>query len=306
MFYKYRNFPQSNTIKSGKGTKSMNRLKAVAKVTYVGMEATLKGIKGFIKGYGNSIQHLVREQTLVLIANGPSLNQTRLDGFTEDLEYACVNFFPGENEFFFTLKPKYLCLFDPVFWEPNIETKKEQLERTFRALEKADWKLIIVTCIDQKLPIVNPHIEYQIVSPIQLVYKECRSLRHFLHRKNLVNLGAQNVVTGSLYYFINTGYKKIYLAGLDMSEFKNLYIDSDNNILVKKNHSYSEKEQYVNFLDSGIVKKGEFYILLKKYCKMFEEFYLIADYAKEMGTEIINLNPESYVDVFDKSSKYRI
>lgn len=280
----------------------MNRIKSIVKTAGVGVEATLKGIKGLIMGYKKSIRFEERDDAIVFMANGPSLKTTKLDGFSGKVEYACVNFFPGHDEKFEKLKPRYYCLFDPAFWDPKSAVQKEQVAHTYDALEKVNWKLTIVTCIDKKLPLTNPNINYQIVSPIQLVYEECSKLRHFLYRHNLVNPGAQNVATGALFYFINAGYKKIYLAGTDMSEFKFLFVDNNNNILLEKSHSYNEKQKYVNVIDIGLVKKGEFYVLLDKYCKMFKEFHLIAEYAREMNVSIINLNPESYVDVFTKSS----
>lgn len=277
------------------------------KKIYVAIITLLKGLKGFLRGYGGSIKKEHRDKSLVMLANGPSLRSTRIDSFPEEVVYACVNFFPACDERFRKLKPMYLCLFDDVFWNKNTPIElQEQLGRFYYELEKVDWDLVIICCVDEKLPINNSYISYSVMTPIQLVYSENETLRHFMYRKCVVNAGAQNVVTGALFYFINSGYKKIYLAGADMSEFKHIFIDKDNNILIERTHSYEETKEKINYLKYGTVNRGELYILLGKYCKMLKEYHLLSEYAEEEGTMIINLNPDSYIDSFKKDDTFCI
>lgn len=244
------------------------------------------------------------EKSVLIMGNGPSLKNTDIDKILEcDPYVCCVNFFPAKDERFMKIKPQFLCLFDPIFFKdaPASEEKKKEL---FDVLEKVDWPLKIVCTQGHELPVKNSYISYAHIAGYPFVGNGLERMRHFLYRKNLTNAGLQNVMIGAGYYFISKKVKEIYLTGLDMSEFKMLYVGEDNEVYLATQHHYGSEK--IKHSDLGIIKKGEFYKLLGCYVTMFEQFYGLEKYARAQGVKVYNLSPESYVDVFEKKTEFQI
>lgn len=243
------------------------------------------------------------EKKVLIMGNGPSLNSTDMEKLKSEVsDIACVNFFPLKDERFFALKPQYLCLLDPVFFtksENSMETKKNEL---LCILEKVDWPLKIICIQNNTLPIKNEKIKYCYLCKSAFVGKNIKRFRYFLYRNNLVNLGYQNVIIGAGFYFVSKQVKEIYLAGVDMSEFKLLEVDEDNDICVNTQHHYGNEK--IKHSELGVIKKGEFYKLLNCYVKMFEQFHYLEEYAVFQGVKIYNLSPNSFIDVFEKRQDF--
>ena len=111
-------------------------------------------------------------------------------------------------------------------------------------------------------------------------------------------MGCQNVVIGALYYFISCGFKSVFLAGVDMSEFKCLYVDKNNRTYMDTIHSYGSSRKYYDEMKEYNLLF--FHQILGAYQKMFQEFYYVKEYAEKMGVDIINLSVDSYIDLFQK------
>lgn len=234
---------------------------------------------------------------VIILGNGPSLNNIDLEEVAKSgMDIVCVNFFPSRNENFFELRPKYLCLFDPVFYGPS--QLQDKVDELFDILKRVDWPLTVLCFAGQTPKIDNEYISYsQIASPV-LNSPYLNKFLFSLYDKNLVCLGAQNVVIAAGSYFVIKGARHIYYAGIDMSEFKGLYVDEECRVYVDYTHSYGSERVY-----SEDVAKGDFYKLLGMYQTMFEQFYRLRAYADHRGVEITNLTDESYVDVFEKDTK---
>lgn len=246
-----------------------------------------------------------RGKNVLVLGNGPSLNNVDIEKlvFLEEgeLDIVCVNYFPSKENIFWKIKPQYLCLIDSVYFEKN-EIFENDNKELFDVLERVDWDIKIICFCKNTIPVKNEHITYEWISAKSLYRVSLPKFRHFLYKKNLVNCGAQNVIIAALYYFVTKNSNCIYLAGVDMSEFKFLFIDEDNNILVESTHSYGVEK--VNCLDHKVVKKGEFYKLLGFYTRMFEQFSILSEYARLQKVKIYNLYKNSYIDVFEKISFY--
>lgn len=244
------------------------------------------------------------DKSVLIMGNGPSLANTDIEKILEKKPYvACVNFFPAKDKRFMEIKPEFLCLFDPIFFKqtPSSEEKKKEL---FDILEKVDWPLKIICTQGHRLSVQNENISYAHIASYSYYGEGLRKFRHFLYRHNLTNCGLQNVMIGAGYYFVSKKMKEIYLAGLDMSEFKMLYVGEENEVYVAAQHHYGNEK--IKHSELGLFKRGEFYKLLGCYVTMFEQFYGLEKYAKSQGVKVYNLTPESYVDVFEKRTDFRL
>lgn len=242
------------------------------------------------------------EKDILVCGNGPSLSDVNLKKINpNDMDVAVVNFFPVSNPSFFIIKPKYLFLLDGAFF-----TKKEEMEdvqlydnvnRLKTILEKVDWDLVVVTHQRYNMKIMNKNIRFEKLSNYSLCGDVLNKFVDLLYRNNLVNVGGSNVIIGALFYFINKiRNHNIYLAGVDMSEFKHLVVDKENNVFVDAIHNYGANRKKVK------VKPGGLYISLGWYQKMFEQFYYLSQYATRRNVAVYNLSTNSYLDSFAKIS----
>lgn len=235
-------------------------------------------------------------KNVLIIGNGPSLNEVELEKIVSVCDdVVCVNLFPLRDERFWEIKPKYLCLIDPCYYE---EEKEEEIELLFQALEKVDWEMKLLCTQKSKLPISNSKISYEYINSCPFYGHGLRYFRKMLYDNNLANCGQQNVVTAIIYYFVAKYAKTIYLIGTDMTEFRNLYVDINNDVYIENPHCYEKEE--VERLYPTYFKRGELYRHLWCYQRTFEQLYYVAEYAKINNVVVKNLSVNSYLDMFDK------
>ena len=229
-------------------------------------------------------------EDIVILGNGPSLKKSKYKKIKAD--FCCVNDYPIENKLFFEIKGKYLCLADPLYFCKD--NKIERVERLLSVLMKVNWNMYIIYPKNFKLTINNKYIHFIRLNITNITNINSR-FDFFLLNNNIFSCGAQNVIILAMYYFILSRYKTIYLFGVDMSEFKYYFIDSDCRIYKEPDHFYKEERLYIDF-----VKKGDFDVLLGYYVEMFKEFKNISKFAKHNGTAVYNCSINSYIDVFEK------
>lgn len=239
------------------------------------------------------------DKEVIILGNGPSLNDIDLDAVqTAGIEMACVNYFPTRNKAFEKLKPKYLVLIDPLFYKTGDEMS-QPVRDLFGVLERVDWKLTIICLQEAKFPLNNPNIRLEKINRAILNSKHLTRYLDVFYRRNLLTVGLTNVVIAAGYYFVSKKVKRIYFAGVDMSEFKGLFVDEDNKIYVESVHNYGTSRHY-----SRTVGHGEFYLLLQMYQWMFEQFYYLEKYARRQNVDTVNLSVNSYIDVFKKEKRF--
>ena len=259
----------------------------------------IKYIKDLFFGRIGEIQDNKRNNEIIIMGNGPSLKQINFQLINRNAyRFCCVNYYPVKNEFFFILKPEYLCLIDPAFYDFTIKAEEENFKTLLQNLERVDWKLKIIAPNGKKINVSNPNVSYAWINTNTITYDICCIEKWFLYNKNLANSGMQNVVLAAMYYFLMTNFKKIFICGVDFSDFKSLYVDENNRIYVDSTHSYGTTRYYFDEIpEYGF---SELYKLLGAYQKMFLEASKVKQYANYKKIEIINLSQQSYIDSFRK------
>lgn len=260
------------------------------------LEGLIQGTRALADG-ARALPPLTSEKNILVMGNAPSLNSidlVRVDRSRFDL--LCVNSFACNEQLFFELKPEYYCIVDPAFFCGS-EPVNGNRRRLFDALRKVDWHMKIIIPAGCRPPVDNERLSYIHVTRRELHFEALPAFRNFLYRRNLCSCGMQNVIVAALSYLICAKAKAIYMAGVDISEFKGLYIDENNEVLVETNYFYGTVR--CKFSDMPL-EPGEFYKVLECYVRMFRQFHVVAGFAQAQGVKIYNLSKSSYVDSFER------
>lgn len=150
------------------------------------------------------------------------------------------------------------------------------------------------------MDINNNFIKYAWVNQFIADDKKSNSVLFWLYKHNISNFGYQNVVLGAIYYFLTCRYKQIYIGGVDMSEFKDIFVDENNRVFIDSAHAYGNIKNYVDEMpEYGVLTISQ---NLYAYNKMFFQFDISKKYADYLEIPITNLSINSYIDCFDKLS----
>lgn len=240
---------------------------------------------------------------VLILANGPSVKNIDLDRLLENVDdVVCMNWFALNEELFRKIKPSYYCFADYVFFTKQEDSFSERRNRLYDILLQVDWEMKIMCPCGTRLPIENKNFSYVWVNNNIFYGDKLTKVAHYLYDRNLASCGMSTVALCPLYYFISNNAAKIYIAGVDMSEFKEYVINERNEIYVETKHFYDTK--LIRRDGIGGIEIGEFYKLLASYARMLEQFHHVSVYAKYRGVEVANVSVDSFVDVFPKDSSF--
>lgn len=241
---------------------------------------------------------------LIVMGNGPSLLPT-LESHKDKLEQydlMAVNFM-GLSSSYLLYKPNLYVLLDPAFWQKTSTGKVEEkvLALYQEICKNTSWDLSMYlpyqsakTKEIESILCQNPliHIFYYNNTKFEGFSK----LNDWIYGKQWGMPRAQNVLNAALMLGIYFQYSQIVLAGADNDWISNLWVDEQNNVRINDTHFYDYDEakknaRYFNMtMDESLLC---FYFAFRTYND-------INAFAAKNGVEIVNANPQSYIDAFKK------
>lgn len=236
-----------------------------------------------------------------ILGNGPSLKKYIDNRHKKDRDSLCVNFSPLTDEFYF-IRPKYLVLIDPEFYNEENE-KVKKLKNAIAS--KIDWNLKIITIISHlkkaKKMYMGDNIEF--IGLPNILYnpktKHFLKIKHKLFKWGATLPSAQNVAIAAIYVAINSGYKSIHLYGLEHSWLKDTFVTADNVVCLKDIHYYGTQNiPWAYNKDGSTWKMRQVLYALSLMFKGYDELRLYADYLGSIS--IINKTSESWIDAFER------
>ena len=250
------------------------------------------------------------EKDVVILGNGPSLRDTFADkndyDFIKNKDIFVVNSFV-QSEQFFTLKPKYLCLMDPIYWSLNQSKENSDLIDTdYKCLLKVDWDFTIFmpnaafeNCVFKNLMQENKHIKFKFINT--RVFSKHEKYRYIEYKQNTAMPAVQNVLVSCLYLAINIGYKNIFIYGADHSWHLSLIVNNDNIPCIIDKHCY-DKENVTNYTpiykDATHLNPFKISELFNAYKIVHEQYEILENYSKYMNSQIYNMSKFSCIDAF--------
>lgn len=254
-------------------------------------------------------QRCEKGKKLAILANGPSLKDAieKIENCKDfaDVDFSVMNYFATER-LFKIIKPKYYSLADPMFFKKD--SRYDNVMNLFKILnEEVDWPmtLYIPNSISYSKFLEYSKLcnQYITIVPIWHVFSNSTTtVKNYFFKKGLSSPHFITVALLSIYTGINNGYKHIDLYGADMTFFDSLHVNEKNQLCYKYSHFYDNKTEYrrVTFDDAQPCKISYY---IKGISRMFIGYDELADYAKYVGTTIINHSPISLLDCFPRGTK---
>lgn len=238
-----------------------------------------------------------------ILANGPSLKNEIIELKKAGLrmrESAVVNFF-ALSETFFELKPKYYLLADKQFFLD--ENQDGNYGRVFKSFnDNVDWDMNLIVPYNFRSKarqyVKNERIKIDCVSSLMYEGDENKRFKSWKSGKSVPSY--VNVAIMGEYYFLQKGYSKIYLYGVDHTFLQNLAVDDDNFLCISDTHFYgTQMYRITDIIDGKEVHCKIADFVYDKYLT-FKEHELMQAYSEYLGAQIINCTKCSMIDAYPR------
>lgn len=238
---------------------------------------------------------------IVILGNGPNQKMYwKFKDFFSEYDIVCVNFFPLENEqLFFDVQPRYICLIDPRFFkddESDCELRRRICEM-WKNLRKVSWDLTVITVSKNQAFVIEQGLKCICLSNLSFPNYKCDFIKKYYFRNKFIT-GGNTVINYALDFAIIFGYEEIALFGIEHDWLQNMHVDEKNNIVFRDRHDYGE---VIRRLPGGITDNtgGMKKELYSEY-NVFRAYYQAAELARLANVDVKNYCLESYVDCFEK------
>lgn len=260
-------------------------IKSVAKMALKSRRATVKDVH-----HGGE---------LVVLANGPSLNDTmrlhmeRIKGTAA----MTVNFAPLAPEFS-EIRPAYHIMADPVFFEG----KHHNLPLLEQALAAVDWPLTLLVPVSQEKRLAvsikaNPCIQVRTFNFVGVEGFHWLEDMAYSHGWGMPR--PRNVLVPALMCGMALGYTEIYVAGADHSWMRTLSVDRDNNVISVQPHFYKDDDNEQKRVDTTY-RGYRLHDIVYSFYVAFRSYHGVRRYADHRGVRIYNVTPGSMIDAFER------
>ena len=253
------------------------------------------------ESFRNFIRREERTKPVLVLGNGPSLSDDLKNFNIGDYDVCAVNFL-GNSDVFTKIKPQFYSLLDDAFFQ----NQEERFVNLMENLKKTDWKMsVFVPYAYRKQAETQLKSEFVDIIPVHrtsfLSWMKYDRLRFRMYRKNLATPAFQNVLVGSLYCMMNSGYTKIYLLGADHSWLNSIVVDENNVLCLTDSHFYDKTAVKMTPWRKSATETYKVHELLAKLSLTFEQYHILARYAKYLGgISIVNVTPNSFIDAFER------
>jgi hypothetical protein len=233
------------------------------------------------------------------MGNGPSLRNSlkENESLLPNYDIIAVNDFALADEYVI-YKPQVYVLCDPDYWFKNESSDMlDVVDSTYlRIIEKTDWNMqLYMPYAARKVEKVTQylarnsyvHVQYFNTTKIE----GFKRFQYFMLNRQWGVFRIQNVTIAALLLSIYSGYRQIFLLGIETDWIKNLWVDSQNRLRFKDTHFYGENDR--------ILPHTIGYIYIAMYYA-FQSYQNVARYAEYKSVNVFNATPSSFVDAFER------
>ena len=256
-------------------------------------------------------QDMIATKRLAILGNGPSLKEQlpRLIAQEEwkQADMMAVNFFALSEEFF-TIKPKYYVISDPMFFRKA--GASERITALYNALAtKVNWAMTLY------VQYYNPeHFDYaaaignnpniRIVPFHSTVFHGFRKVEFWCYRHGFGSGNWGTVVQNGILTGIQIGYRTIELYGVDHTLLDGLTVDDQNRLCRIKSHYYDSAPTIAEPIYYNATNPPRPYTMaeyLAETAELFRGHEVLRDYAMTQGVDIVNRTEGSLIDAYKRN-----
>lgn len=237
-----------------------------------------------------------RDDYCYIFGNGSSLKLFLQTNTHHLKDVMVVNFF-GSSPQFRELKPnRYIVLDNILIGRPVGDYPKNQVDKLYEDLEAVDWPMIFYYPSNGKMSRIkgllnNQNIKVVIYNMTPVSGFKCIS--HWLFKMSLGMPRPQNISNAAVFCALNSGFKKIYLYGVEHSWMKSFTVDpSTHKIYLDDGHFYDKE-------NIECMKRGEYCNFLSYVHIALKSHFELREYADVIGAKIINKTPTSFIEAYE-------
>lgn len=245
----------------------------------------------------------VKDESLIIMGNGPSLRDTikEYGDFLRSSRTLAVNFAANAQEYP-VLRPAIYVLADPHFFQirENGKSSDANVERLWDNISATSWPMsLYVPC--------NVKIRGSIEKNGNISVKRYNLTPgeglpgpvHWLFRKGLAMPRPRNVLIASIMIALREGYRDIYIVGADHTWSRDLWVDDRNRVISVQKHFYKDNDKEFERVANEYAGY-HLHDILNSLTIAFRSYHQIADYARKIGAKITNSTPGSFIDAFPR------
>lgn len=240
---------------------------------------------------------------LVVLGNGPSLNQTVSDhaDFLSEKTKMAVNY-AAISELYEQLKPEIYLIADPLFWQ-----SKEVTDRLFGAMaQKTSWPMVLyMPARSRKIPywqqliLANTNIKTRLYNTTPV--EGFGWFTYPVYKKGWGMPRPHNVIIPCIMQGLRMPFTELYLAGVEHSWLKDIYVSDDNRVYMDMKHFYADEQKRVQSQNFNSAPSRLHQILYHMYV-VFKGYLTIDAFARKQNKRIFNITPGSYIDAFERKT----
>lgn len=238
-----------------------------------------------------------REESLIVMGNGPSLNDTMRDNAQSLARHRlmAVNFAANAPQFY-ELRPDFYVIVDPVFFR---ELENANVKSLWANLsERVDWPMRLLVPVKAKVPVALPvNIVVERFNPVGV--EGFRAFEHVAYRTGLGMPRPRNVLIPAIMAGMMLGFRNIYITGADHSWTRTLSVTDDNTVVSVQPHFYADNNAEHERVAS-VYKNIRLHEIMYSFYVAFRSYFTVASYAKSRGVNIYNSTPGSFIDAFER------
>jgi len=251
-----------------------------------------------------------RGETCYILGNGPSLHKDieKCKLYEEPKNLIAVNRF-ASSDLYTKLMPNYYILADPAYYFDSLDSKLLVSVNNFMLdlKEKSNWPMSLFVPFEgqkrmQELLIDNQNITVIGFNKVN-TWKGFKWFDRWVYNHQWAVVSGYNVIMTAIHLAIATGFKTIYLLGVDHTWHKNVVVGDDNLLYEYDTHFYDKENVKLTPVlveEPNNVRFFKLHELLQVCSKTFETYHSIEDYAKYRQVKIINCTQDSFIDAFER------
>ena len=233
-----------------------------------------------------------------ILCNGPSLSQL-LDQEKLILHNSyVVNYFATTSQYTRIRPNNYIVLDNRVIGKAVLSEEEDILVNNLYTdiIEKTTWPLTFFypnSGIKKYREMLKKNLNITVVVFNMTPVSGFKCINHWLFRHSLGMPWPENISNAAVFCALNSGYKRIYLYGVEHSWMKNLDIDPETHkLFLNDGHFYKKND--INWLN-----RGDYLIWLGWTHRALQSHFELRTYADAIGAKVINKTANSFIEAYE-------